>query len=133
MQRFQLEHHRKPGRPPQFVRDDVAGNFDRQRKWESHRIISESAGEPSPGYKRATDWVGSDLISGKVASGFCGGGSAFMSPGRRKVAGETLWLAFMPLQPAVSSNALHAQIGKSSLRFNLTEPKYKVMRDVCNW
>jgi hypothetical protein len=132
MQRFQLQDHGKPGRPAQFVRDDVAGNFDRQSEWKSHKIISESASKPLPGYKRATVCVGSDLIAGKVASGFCGGGSAFINPGRRKVAGETLWLAFMPLQPAVSSNALHAPIGKSSLRFNLTESEYKVKRVVCN-
>ena len=48
------------------------------------------------------------------------GGSVFMIPGRKKVAGETLWLALMPPQPA-SKNASAAGIASHrNLHFNLT-------------
>ena len=43
------------------------------------------------------------------------GGQAFNNPGRKKLAGEILWLALMPPQPApksavAASNAIHFQL-----------------------
>ena len=39
VQRFELQDHGKLGRFAQFVLDDVTGDFRRQGKWKSHRII----------------------------------------------------------------------------------------------
>ena len=39
MKRFELQNHRKFRRATQFVFDDVAGDFLRQREWESHGIL----------------------------------------------------------------------------------------------
>ena len=39
VKRFELQHQRKPGRPQQFVFDDVPGDFRRQRQGETHRIL----------------------------------------------------------------------------------------------
>ena len=39
VQRFELQDHRKLRRLAQLVLDDVAGDFFRQRKWESHNLF----------------------------------------------------------------------------------------------
>jgi hypothetical protein len=39
MERFELQNHRKLGRLAKFVLDDVAGDFFRQREWESHCLL----------------------------------------------------------------------------------------------
>lgn len=38
MQGLELQHQREPWRAPQFVLDDVTGDFRRQGEWESHNL-----------------------------------------------------------------------------------------------
>jgi hypothetical protein len=46
-----------------------------------------------------------------------------MMPGSRKVAGDTLWLALMPLQPIpASDNNVAASVSRRIFQFNLTCP-----------
>jgi len=93
VKRFELKYQRELFATRKFVLYDVTGNLDRQRQ----RLIGSDNGSA---------WVG--------------GGSAFINPGSRKVAGETLCEAFMPLQPLAvriraEPNAIH-----NILVFNLT-------------
>jgi hypothetical protein len=54
----------------------------------------------------------------------CGGTSSWRrkcpAPGRRKSIGETLLVALIPLQPAVSSNKPPHAIGHAIFQFKLT-------------
>jgi hypothetical protein len=61
-----------------------------------------------------------------------GAGSAFIRPGSRKVAGDTLWVALNPLQPEVSSKKAMLKTPAIIFQFNLTEPHYKVKHGVRN-
>lgn len=74
-------------------------------------------------YNRATSVPGS--VVGTVRSGCCVGGSALSNPGSRKVAGETLWLALMPLQPVLNNASTGMQLSPSTFQFDLTEPQYR--------
>jgi hypothetical protein len=80
VQRFELQDHRKFGRLAELVLDDVAGDFLRQREWETHNLLT------------GTEAMELE-ISGNATGALVGGGSAFMMPGRKKSNGETLWLA----------------------------------------
>jgi len=53
-------------------------------------------------------------VSVNAAGALVEGRSAFKSPGRKNEAGETLWLALMPLQPVLhNANAISiASAGK---------------------
>jgi tetratricopeptide (TPR) repeat protein len=86
----------------------MAGDLGRQCEWESHGYqdcavfsVCFSAGAGSPG------WGGP------------GGGSAFIKPGKRKLAGEILCDALMPLQPTTSSEAASIA-NRRNLPFNIT-------------
>ena len=48
------------------------------------------------------------------------GASFFNSPGRKKLAGETLWLALMPLQPAPASGSAANRDSHRNFQLNLT-------------
>jgi hypothetical protein len=48
------------------------------------------------------------------------GGSALINPGRKKLAGETLWLALMPPHPAPKSASTAGIASHRNLHFNLT-------------
>jgi len=61
-------------------------------------------------------------VSGNDAGALVEGGSAFKMPGKKKLAGETLWLALMPAQPAQASMNAANMAGSSKLQFNLTCP-----------
>ena len=50
------------------------------------------------------------------------GGSAFISPGRKNEAGETLPLALMPEQPAPDNNTNASIASHGKNQFNLTCP-----------
>ena len=50
------------------------------------------------------------------------GGSAFISPGRKNVAGETDVLALMPEQPAPNSVKNASIASRDKFQFNLTCP-----------
>jgi hypothetical protein len=58
--------------------------------------------------------------AGKISSGGASGGSTRISPGNRKVAGETLWLVLMPLQPAPSNKSPPLIANRAIFQFNLT-------------
>ena len=58
-------------------------------------------------------------ISGVSAGAFVGA-SFFMSPGKKKLAGETVWLAFTPLQPAAASGNAASRVRHGKFQFNLT-------------
>lgn len=61
----------------------------------------------------------SDIATGALVAA---GGSDFIIPGRKKLAGEMLWLVLMPPQPA-PKNASAARIAKHrKFPFNLTRP-----------
>ena len=52
VQWLQLKNHGKLGRLAQFVFDDVAGDFRRQREWKSHKTnepVRLALESPSPG------------------------------------------------------------------------------------
>lgn len=70
-------------------------------------------------------------VAGNTLGAFVGIGSAFNkcpAPGRKKSAGETLWLVLMPLQP-VPNPAHTANIASGNkLRLNLTCHQYKSVR-----
>jgi hypothetical protein len=40
MEGFKLKDHRELGRLAELVLDDVAGDFLRQRKWETHKLFN---------------------------------------------------------------------------------------------
>jgi hypothetical protein len=46
MKRFELQDHGEPRRLAQFVPDDMAGDFRREREWKSHKLsgLSELIG-----------------------------------------------------------------------------------------
>jgi hypothetical protein len=52
-----------------------------------------------------------------------GAGSAFISPGKKKVAGETLPVAFMPLQPLEARINAEPNANHSILVFDLTQSR----------
>ena len=58
-------------------------------------------------------------ISGVKVGAFVGA-SFFNSPGRKKLAGETLWLAFTPPQPAAASDNAANRARHEKFQFNLT-------------
>jgi hypothetical protein len=84
--------------------NDVAGDFFRQREWETHKNYLATA--------KVTDF------SVNATGALVVGELAFMIPGRKKDAGETVWLALMPPQPAVASATNIASNG--IFQFNLT-------------
>ncbi len=106
VQRFELQDHRELGRLAQFVLDDVAGNFFRQREWESHRF-----------YRAKANCLG---VSTGNADGAALGGPAFMSPGRKKVAGETDAPVLMPLQPTLDNATAARTANNMKFQFNFT-------------
>jgi len=55
-----------------------------------------------------------------VNPGVLAGASFFRSPGRKKLAGETLWLALMPLQPAPASGSAASRVKRRKFQLNLT-------------
>ena len=88
--------------------DDMAGDFLRQRKRETHSYLFKAT---------------SVEIVGKETGAFVAGGSTFRKepiPGKKKSSGETLWLALTPLQPA-ANNPIAARIAnRNKFQFNLT-------------
>jgi hypothetical protein len=72
------------------------------------------------------------VSAGKTRSGGAGGGSAFIRPGRRKVAGETLCVVLMPLHPATANKRAESTAHPMILRFNLIKHKYRVCYDIRN-
>jgi hypothetical protein len=62
------------------------------------------------------------LDTSEIATGalVATGGSALNIPGRKKLAGETLWLALMPPQPAPMSASAAGIASHRNLHFNLT-------------
>ena len=70
--------------------------------------------------------------AGNVRSGWAGGGSACSSPGRRKVAGDTLCDAFMPLHPASNSATTGIHASRRTFQFSLTEAKYSLNYGIRN-
>lgn len=50
------------------------------------------------------------------------GGSAFMSPGMKKVAGETVPLALTPEQPVLNKTSASSIASSKKFQFNLTRP-----------
>jgi hypothetical protein len=46
--------------------------------------------------------------------------SFFKSPGRKKLAGETLWLELIPLQPAAAIGRANNMASRRKFQFNLT-------------
>jgi hypothetical protein len=99
-----LQNHGKLWGFAKFVLDDMAGDFFRQREWETHNYLTEAI------------WVG---ISGANAGALVGA-SFFSRPGRKKVAGETLWLALMPEHPVLASTSVASTAKPRKLQFNLT-------------
>lgn len=59
----------------------------------------------------------SDIATGALVTT---GGSARMIPGKKKLAGETLWLALMPPQPALKSASAAGIANQIKFHFNLT-------------
>ena len=59
----------------------------------------------------------SDIATGALVAA---GGSARIIPGRKKLAGETLWLALMPAHPALKSTTAASIAKDMKLHFNLT-------------
>jgi len=59
--------------------------------------------------------------AGTVLSGCAGGGSALIRPGKKKVAGEMLLLALMPLQPAQMTSANKQNVNRRFFEFSITE------------
>lgn len=68
-------------------------------------------------------------VAGAAGSGTPGGGFAWSSPGSRKVAGDTLCVALMPLQPAPNKIIAGMQSIRNTFLFNLTESEYKLLYD----
>lgn len=60
------------------------------------------------------------VTSGNGAAGSVGCGSAFNRPGNRKLAGETLWDALIPLQPPPSKAKLARSKAKPTFLFDFT-------------
>ena len=58
--------------------------------------------------------------SGNAAGALVEGGPAFNSPGRKNEAGEMLWLALMPLQPAPNSASTISIASTGKFLFILT-------------
>ncbi len=58
-------------------------------------------------------------ISGVKVGAFVGA-SFFMIPGRKKLAGETVWLALMPLHPVPASDNAASRVRHGKFQFNLT-------------
>ena len=56
----------------------------------------------------------------EIMSGCAGGVSAYISPGRGKVAGDKLLAALMPLHPAPNNKALSHIASRTVFQFNLT-------------
>jgi hypothetical protein len=56
-------------------------------------------------------------------SGTAGRGSVCPKPGRKKLAGETLWEPLIPPQPA-ASNGTAKTTSQTSFRFQFTLPDY---------
>jgi len=106
VQRFELQDHGKPGRLAQFVLDDVSGEFCQEREWESHKFYRVKAT--------------SREVSGNATGALVAGGPAFISPGSRNDAGETLWLALMPPQPALPTASATSVVSASKFLFILT-------------
>src|SRR5438045_3654581 len=63
--------------------------------------------------------------AGNACPGRAGGGSACISPGRRKVAGDTLWDAFMPLHPATNNATAGIPASRRTFQFSITEAQYR--------
>jgi hypothetical protein len=55
-----------------------------------------------------------------VKAGGSTGASFFMRPGRKKLAGETLWLVLMPLQPVNVSGQAASAVSHKKFQHNLT-------------
>jgi hypothetical protein len=64
--------------------------------------------------------VSSTGISTFATGSFVTGGLAFMSPGRKKLAGDTLLLALMPPQPPLQKNNGTRIASRRKFQFNLT-------------
>ena len=60
------------------------------------------------------------VFSPGKAGAFVFGGSAMSSPGRKKLAGETLWLVLMPLQPALDNAVTASTVNNMKFQFNFT-------------
>jgi hypothetical protein len=93
------------------VLDDVSGNLRRQREWKTHDLNFNQ--------RAWATWM-AGATSGSGAAGSVGGGSAFISPGKRKLAGETLWDALIPLQPPPSNAALARSKANPTFLFAFT-------------
>jgi hypothetical protein len=59
------------------------------------------------------------MAIGGITAGALVGHSFFNNPGRKKLAGETLWLVLIPLQPATIGNTAKTD-SRSNLQLNLT-------------
>ena len=71
-------------------------------------------------------------VAGATGPGCVGGGSAFINPGSRKVAGEMLCEVLMPLHPAAASKAA-PQIAKCRIfQFIFTKYQYKPVYSLGN-
>jgi hypothetical protein len=67
---------------------------------------------------KANSLEGSGSATGELVEA----GAAFISPGRKNDAGETLWLALMPLQPELHRASAISIASHRKLPFNLTCP-----------
>ena len=65
-------------------------------------------------------------LAGRLFSGWAGGGAAWINPGSRNEAGETLLLAFMPLHPVPGSKRPETAVSHRNFQFNLTKPQYRM-------
>jgi len=64
--------------------------------------------------------------AGKVPSGCAGCGAAWINPGNRNDAGETPWVAFIPLHPATNRSKTEIMASRKTFQFNLTESQYSL-------
>jgi len=55
-----------------------------------------------------------------------------MIPGNKNVAGETLWLALMPLQPLAKRTRAQQMAPIATFQFNFTNAQYKSEYDLRN-
>jgi hypothetical protein len=88
--------------------NDMTGNLDRQGKWKPHRSELQN---------RASSVA---LSAGGAISTGGGRGSAFISPGTKKLAGETLRVAETPPQPPTVNASAGMMTSRKNFELNLT-------------
>ncbi len=109
VQRFELQNHREFRGFANLMFDDVTGNFNCQCKWETHNIFN--------GWWRFR-WIfpGSRPARSSEPSFF----NKCPAPGRKNVAGDTLCVVLIPLQPASANGNAASTASHRKNQFNLT-------------